>query len=201
VPRPRRTSRRLAGNPYRPHSKGGGSPARGPAGDVREEGIAVGAEPGTVGIRIGVVRHRGAHLPDALINTRTAPVEQDLRPSPEPVIVQSHPVDAHRRSAIGDTKPEDLIASKAGRSGRFYRNPGMDRRKCRATTRPGRQTLESPLAGSGERPVGSRRAWRHGTPPRGSGRQKLTSRGPDTRRAEATRGPTRDRHLSGTVGS
>jgi hypothetical protein len=124
---PRRTSRRLAGNPYRPHSKGGGSPARGPAGDVREEGIAVGAGPGTVGIRIGVVRHRGAHLPDALINTRTAPVEQDLRPSPEPVIVRSHPVDAHRRSAIGDTKPEDLIASKAGRSGRFYRNPGMDR--------------------------------------------------------------------------
>ena len=46
---------------------------------MREEGIAVGAGPGTVGIRIGVVRHRGAHLPDALINIRTAPVEQDLR--------------------------------------------------------------------------------------------------------------------------
>jgi hypothetical protein len=38
-------------------------------------------------------------------------------------------------------------------------------------------TASCVVAGSGERPVGSRRAWRHGTPARGSGRQKLTSTG------------------------
>jgi hypothetical protein len=36
-------------------------------------------------------------------------------------------------------------------------------------------TASCVTAGSGERPVGSRRAWCHGTPPRGSGR--LTSTG------------------------
>jgi hypothetical protein len=38
-------------------------------------------------------------------------------------------------------------------------------------------TASGVVAGSGERPVGSRRAWCHGTPARGSGRQKLTSIG------------------------
>src|SRR5436190_14878390 len=38
-------------------------------------------------------------------------------------------------------------------------------------------TASCVTAGSGERPVGSRRAWYHGTPPRGSGRQRLTSTG------------------------
>ena len=39
-------------------------------------------------------------LPDALINTRTAPVEQDLRPSLEPVIVRSHPAPCCSSSAL-----------------------------------------------------------------------------------------------------
>src|SRR4051812_23801205 len=38
-------------------------------------------------------------------------------------------------------------------------------------------TASGVTAGSGERPVASRRAWYHGTPPRGSGRQTLTSTG------------------------
>ena len=38
-------------------------------------------------------------------------------------------------------------------------------------------TASCVVAGSGERPVRSRRAWCHGTPARGSGRQKLTSTG------------------------
>ena len=38
-------------------------------------------------------------------------------------------------------------------------------------------TASRVVAGSGERPVGSRRAWYHGTPRRGSARQRLTSTG------------------------
>src|SRR3954454_6655854 len=52
-------------------------------------------------------------------------------------------------------------------------------------------TASSVVAASGESPVGSRRAWYHGTPPRGSGRQKLTSTGAiyKTSRSNAARLP------------
>jgi hypothetical protein len=56
---------------------------------VREERIAVGPGPGTVGIGIRVIRRRGAHLCDHLINTRAAMVEKDLRPGPEPGPIRS----------------------------------------------------------------------------------------------------------------
>ena len=92
-----------------------------------QEGVAVGAGPRAVGIGIGVVRDGEPNLLDHCIDPWPAPLERYVRPSPEPVIIRSHPVDAHGRGAVGDTKPQDLVASKAGRSGRFHRTPGVNR--------------------------------------------------------------------------
>jgi hypothetical protein len=120
------------------------------------------------------------------------------------VFVRSHPVDAHRRSAIGETKPEDLIASRAGRSGRFYRNPDMDRenaaprhgRDCKHLDhrflRPGGIGREAGWIASRLVPwnaasrVGQAEADQHG--------DKVQSK-------QQERGTARDRHLFGTVGS
>jgi hypothetical protein len=95
--------------------------------DVREEGIAVGTGPRTVPIGIRVAPDGIAHPRDHPIDTRAAAVEQDLRPSPEPIIVWPHPVDPQRWRAVGDTEPEDLVASEAGRARRLQGDAGVDR--------------------------------------------------------------------------
>jgi hypothetical protein len=65
-------------------------------------------------------------------------------------------------------------------AGRLHGNPGLDREETAPRHGRGGKHLDHRLCvteGSGERPVGYRRAWCHGTPPRGWGRQKLTSTG------------------------
>ena len=144
--------------------------------------------------RIGVVLHPGAHLRDHLVNTHATPVEQHPRPSPEPVIVRSHPVDEHRRCPIRHTEPEDLVVSEPGRSGRLHGNPGVDREDARHDTAGAAITWITASwvvagSGAGESPVGSRRAWCHCTPPRASGKQTVTSTGARNKTSRSNAAP------------
>jgi len=171
--------------------------------DVGEEGIVVGPGPATAGIGIGVVRHRGTQLRDHLVSTRAAAVKQDLRPSPEPVIVRFNPVDVHRpcRSRHRTRAPRKRVKWSA--SVGFTAIQAWIEKMPRHDTVGAANTWITAsyvLAGSGASPVGSRRTWCCGTPARRSGRQKLTSTGRYmTSRSNAA--PPRDRHPFGTVGS
>ena len=108
-----------------------------------------------------IASHRGAHLRDRLVDTRAAAVEQDLRPSPEPVIVRSHSVDPYRRRPIRDTKPQDLVTSEAGCSGRLHGNPGVDRQETAPRHGRGGKHLDHCLLRHGG--VGREAGW---IPPR-----------------------------------
>jgi len=128
---------------------------------ARKEGIAVGTGPRTVAIGIRVAPDGIAHPRDHPIDTRAAAVEQDLQPSPEPIIVRCHPVDAHRRRAVGDTEPEDLVGVKRGALIGFTAIQVWTEKTPRHDTAGAANTWINDscvTVGSGESPVGSRRA-------------------------------------------
>jgi 5'-nucleotidase / UDP-sugar diphosphatase len=85
--------------------------SRGYSIDQRGESVAVGAGPGTIIVGIGVVGDRGADLRNHCVDTRSAAVENDLRPGAEPVVVGAHPVDANRSvpSLSRILSPEHLV--------------------------------------------------------------------------------------------
>jgi hypothetical protein len=134
-------------------------------------------------------RHSGRARSAAEPGTGNCPVQSD----------RSAPLVPHSRHRTRRPRSEWTGALRSACAIRVWTE------KTRAMTRPGRQSPGSPppgvVAGSGESSVGSRRAWCRGTPPRRQVGKSSPARGQYTRRAEATRRPTRDRHLSGTVGS
>jgi hypothetical protein len=78
-------------------------------------------------VRVGIAGDRGADLVNDRIDTRSAPVEDDLRPGAEPVIVWAHAVDANRWSTIGDAKAEHLVPCVSLGAGWLDRDPGVHR--------------------------------------------------------------------------
>src|SRR6516165_4243332 len=96
-------------------------------GNKAREGIAVGAGPGAVLVRIRIACDRGADGLDQRVDTGAAPVENDLRPVAEPVIVRARPVDPDRRGAACDAKAEHLVSRVPLGPGRLDREPRMHR--------------------------------------------------------------------------
>src|SRR5712671_4286187 len=94
-------------------------------GNIRGERVTVRARPSTIFVRIRIAGDRGTDIVDHCVDTRSAPIEQDLRSGSEPVIVRAHTVDAKRRGAIGDAEAEHLVSGIALGPARLDREPSV----------------------------------------------------------------------------
>src|SRR5882724_2805045 len=94
-------------------------------GNIRGERVTVRARPSTIFVRIRIAGDRGTDIVDHCVDTRSAPIEQDLRSGSEPVIVRAHTVDAKRLGAIGDAEAEHLVSGIALGPARLDREPSV----------------------------------------------------------------------------